>query len=35
MKITTYGITNPNPGLGHTQKCGAAKLINGISPKPL
>ena len=27
--ITTYDIGNPDPGLGHTQKCG------GVKPSPL
>jgi hypothetical protein len=26
----TYDFENPGPGLGHAQKCGRVKPINGI-----
>ena len=29
-KITAYGVGNPGPGLGQTQKCGRVKSVNGI-----
>jgi hypothetical protein len=30
---TTYGVENPDPGLGQAQKCGSVKPVNG-SPIP-
>jgi hypothetical protein len=30
QKNTTYGVGNPGPGLGQTQKCGRVKSVNGI-----
>jgi len=29
----TYGILKPSPSLGHAQKCGGVKPVNGI-PNP-
>jgi len=34
-KITTYDVGNIGPGLGQSQKCGGAKLVNGIPNPPL
>ena len=29
-KITTYGIVNPDPGLGQAHKCGGGKSVDGF-----
>jgi len=34
-KTTTFGIGNPGPGLGQTQKYDRDKPVNGITTLPL
>jgi len=35
QSTTTYGVGNLGPGLGHAQKCGGVKPVNGIPNPPL
>ena len=34
VKIMTYDVGNPDPGIGQAQKYGSAKLINEIKTLP-